>query len=213
MWIDLGNEATRKKIKSKCDHTLVTSWRKKTSPSFDNTFLSLCACHGLMSMYFLLMSFLICWMTFKNATSSFVDTFTFNCVTSSFIDSPIFKHVTSFCIHALTFKHLLSSTSSFKHWTSPFKETLMALRQTKKTKHRNNYALLPFQTLKTLKHVISSCCQTMHMSKKTRGETWNCTKIGAFSNLEVSKWPRYYKNEDQLRPNLPGKICQADPVL
>ncbi len=105
-------------------------------------------------------------MTSKNATSSFVDTFTFNCVTSSFIDPQIFKHVTSFSIHALTFKHLLSSISSFKHWTSPFKETLMALRQTKKTKHRNNYALLPVQTLKTLKHVISSCCQTMHMSKK-----------------------------------------------
>jgi hypothetical protein len=27
------------------------------------------------------------------------------------------------------------------------------------------------------------------------------------------KWPRYYNNEDQLRPNLPDRICQAEPVL
>jgi hypothetical protein len=123
-----------------------------------------------MSMYILLTRFLIYWMTFKNTTSSFVDTLAFNSVTSSSIDLPDFKHVTSFSIHAPTFKHLLSSTSSFKHWTSPFKETLMALRQTKKIRHRDHYAL-SFQTLKTLKPVISSYCQTMHMSKKNTG--WN----------------------------------------
>jgi hypothetical protein len=95
-------------------------------------------------------------MTFKSTTSSFVDTLTFNLVTSSFVDAPTFKCVTSFFVHAPTFKHLFSSTSSFEHWTSPFKETLMALRQMKKTRHRDNYTLLPLQTLKTLKLVISS---------------------------------------------------------
>jgi hypothetical protein len=113
-------------------------------------------------------------MTFKSVNSSFVDTIAFNRVTSFSIDLPAFKHVTCFSIHALTFKHQL------KHWTSPFKETLMALRQTKKTRHKDNYVVLPFQTLKTLKHVISSYSQIVHMSKKTWGETWNCTKIGAF---------------------------------
>jgi hypothetical protein len=110
-------------------------------------------------------------MTFKSATSSFVDTLPFNCVTFSSIDPPTFKRATSFFIHAPTLKHLLSSTFSFKHWTPPFKEIVMALRQTKKIRHKDNYALLPFQTLKTLKHVISSYYQIMHMSiKNTR---WN----------------------------------------
>jgi len=116
-------------------------------------------------------------------TSSFVDMLAFNRVTSSFIDAPAFKGATSFFVHAPTFKHLLSSTSSFKHWTSPFKEILMALRQTKKTRHRNSYTLLPLQTLKALKLILSSYCETMHMGKKAQGETWNCTKIGAFSNF------------------------------
>jgi hypothetical protein len=105
-------------------------------------------------------------MTFKSATSSFVDMLASNHVTSSSINPPTFKHVTSFSIHALTFKHLLSSTCFFKHWTSPFKEIRMALKQTKKTRHRDNYALLPFQTLKTLKPVISSYYQTMHIFKR-----------------------------------------------
>jgi hypothetical protein len=102
-------------------------------------------------------------MTFKSVTSSFVDMLAFNRVTSSFIDAPAFKRATSFFVHAPTFKHLLSSTSSFKHWTSPFKEILMALRQTKKTRHRNSYTLLPLQTLKALKLILSSYCETMHM--------------------------------------------------
>ncbi len=120
-----------------------------------------------MSMYFLLMRFLICWMTFKSVTSSFVDMLAFNRVTSSSIDALAFKRATSFFVHAPTFKHLLSSTSSFKHWTSPFKGILMALRQTKKTRHRNNYTLLPLQTLKTVKFILSSYCETMHMWKKS----------------------------------------------
>ncbi len=62
--------------------------------------------------------------------------------------------------------HLHSSTSFFKHWTSPFKETLMSLRQTKKTRHRDSYALLPLQTLNTLKLVLSSYCQTIHVLEK-----------------------------------------------
>jgi len=67
------------------------------------------------------------------------------------------------------FMHLPSRTSSFKHWTSPFKEILMALRQTKKTRHRNSYTLLPLQTLKALKLILSSYCETMHMGKKSTG--------------------------------------------
>jgi len=52
---------------------------------------------------------------------------------------------------------------------SPFKEILMALRQIKKTRHRNNYTLLPVQTLKTVKLILSSYCETMHVWKKS---TW-----------------------------------------
>jgi hypothetical protein len=66
-------------------------------------------------------------MTFKSTTSSFVDTLAFNRVTSSFVDALAFKCATPFFVHAPTFKHLLSSTSSFKHWTSPFKEILWHL--------------------------------------------------------------------------------------
>jgi hypothetical protein len=58
-------------------------------------------------------------MTFKSVTSSFVDMLAFNRVTSSSIDASAFKRATSFFVHAPTFKHLLSSTSSFKHWTLP----------------------------------------------------------------------------------------------
>jgi hypothetical protein len=138
-------------------------------PRFDNIFLCWYACYGSMSMYFLLMRFLIRWMTFKSVTSNFVDMFAFNHVTSSSIDAPIFKHATSCFVHAPTFKHLLSSTSSFKHWTSPFKEILMALRQAKKTRHRNSYTIIPLQTLKTLKLILSSYCETMHVWKKSMG--------------------------------------------
>jgi hypothetical protein len=46
-------------------------------------------------------------MTFKSATSSFVDMVALNRVTSSFLDALAFKRATSFSAHAPTFKHLL----------------------------------------------------------------------------------------------------------
>jgi hypothetical protein len=46
-------------------------------------------------------------MTFKSATSSFVDTVALNRMTFSFLDVLAFKCATSFSAHAPTFKHLL----------------------------------------------------------------------------------------------------------
>jgi hypothetical protein len=119
-----------------------------------------------------------CWCTFYWCDSWFIEwpsrawpQTLLICLPSIMWPLPLLMRLLSnmqllFFVHAPTFKHLLSSTSSFKHWTSPFKEILMALRQTKKTRHRNSYTIIPLQTLKTLKLILSSYCETMHVWKK-----------------------------------------------
>jgi hypothetical protein len=88
---------------------------------------------------------------------------------------------------------LLSSTSSFKHWTSPFKETLMAFIHTNKTRHIWHLEMTILLVLKFITPSITVLkayffflvVKQWMCRKKTGGKTWKCNKIDAFLSFTL----------------------------
>jgi len=88
---------------------------------------------------------------------------------------------------------VLSNTSSFKHWTSPFKKNLMTFIHTNKTRHIWHLEMIIFLASKFITPsttdltayfffpIVKQCmCR-----KKTQGKTWKCTKTNAFLSFTL----------------------------